>query len=336
MRQICFSRDIDTLRRRLPFFLATEEWAARSLPADEYFFSWQVDPTVICGRNQDIAKEVNLDYCTAHGIDVVRRRSGGGAVMADRDNFMFSYITYGDDVVEKFAHYTSMIAGALCELGLDAEATGRNDILVGGKKIAGNAFYHIPGRCIAHGTMLYNYDAGHIANALTPSRGKLESKGVKSVPARITCLKSEGITLTPEEFQQFILQTITDEKPYVITQKDLEEIQSIERHYYEPTFLKISGHESSGDGSSRKRVAKQCRIEGSGEFCAEYELDADNRIHDFHLSGDFFMSEDVDTLICSHFNGVEHTPEQISALIAQMPWQIIPGMKPEHLGKLFF
>ena len=181
MRHIAFPENIDTVHRRLPFFLATEEWVARFLPAGDYFFSWQVDPTVICGRNQEIDKEVNLHYCRENGIDVVRRRSGGGAVFADRENFMFSFITDGDDVTGEFARYTAMIAGALCELGLDARATGRNDITIGGRKVAGNAFYHLPGRCIAHGTMLYNFDPCHLANALTPSKESSQCRRVSHV-----------------------------------------------------------------------------------------------------------------------------------------------------------
>ncbi len=78
----------------------------RRLPAGNYFFSWQVNPTVICGRNQEIDKEVNLAYCRANGIDVVRRRSGGGCVFADRQNFMFSFITDSNDMWPKCFHVT--------------------------------------------------------------------------------------------------------------------------------------------------------------------------------------------------------------------------------------
>lgn len=149
-----------------------EEWAARSLPAAEYFFSWRVEPTVICGRNQEIDKEVDLDYCRREGIDVVRRRSGGGCVFADMDNFMFSYICPGDEITVTFARYTTMIADALCKLGLDARATGRNDIVIGERKVSGNAFYHLPGRCIAHGTMLYDFNPAMMSRAITRFAGQ--------------------------------------------------------------------------------------------------------------------------------------------------------------------
>ena len=141
--------------RPLPFYLAMEEWIARNLPPDDYFFAWRVNPTVICGRNQDIEKEVNLEYCRKNGISVVRRRSGGGCVYADMNNWMFSYITPSSEVSSTFARYTSMVADMLNSLGLETSATGRNDILVNKKKIAGNAFYHMADRAIVHGTMLY-------------------------------------------------------------------------------------------------------------------------------------------------------------------------------------
>ena len=80
-------------QRKLPFYLAVEEYVARELPAGDYFFMWQVQPTVIFGRNQLIEAEVDIDYCRANGIATYRRKSGGGCVYADLDNIMFSYIT---------------------------------------------------------------------------------------------------------------------------------------------------------------------------------------------------------------------------------------------------
>lgn len=145
-----------------------EEWIARHLSPDDYFFIWRVKPTVICGRNQDIEKEVNLPYCRTHGIDVVRRRSGGGCVYADMNNWMFSFITPDEVVSTTFGRYTTLIAGMLRSLGFDASATGRNDIYIYNRKVSGNAFYHMPGRSIVHGTMLYDIDVERMTNAITP------------------------------------------------------------------------------------------------------------------------------------------------------------------------
>ncbi len=339
MRHISFPEYIDTFNRRLPFFLATEEWVARNLPADDYFFSWQVNPTVICGRNQEISKEVNLAYCKDNKIDVVRRRSGGGAVFADRENFMFSYITPGDDVTTTFAHYTSMIADALCKLGINAVATGRNDITINDKKVSGNAFYHIPGRCIAHGTMLYHFDPSHIANALTPSKAKLESKGVKSVQSRVTCLQEEGISLSPVQFEKYMIESITDSNPYIISEDDLKEIIAIENTYYDKSFINIPDDSSicDNDETLSNRVSNHMRLEGVGEFYIDYTITPGNIINDFRISGDFFMNEDTDHLICDRINGTPFLEKAIKEVVSEIkPCKIIPGLTEESLAQLIF
>ena len=175
--------------RRLTHYLATEEYVARHLDGDEYFFMWQVPPTVIFGRNQLIENEVNLDYCRRHGISTYRRKSGGGCVYADMNNIMFSYITKDENVSLTFSKYITMVADMLRKLGVDATASGRNDIMIGGRKVSGNAFYHIPGRSIVHGTMLYDTDMQNMVGAITPSDEKLVSKGIQSVRQHITLLK---------------------------------------------------------------------------------------------------------------------------------------------------
>ncbi len=107
--------------RPLPFYLTMEEYVARRF-SDEIFFMWQVNPTVIFGRNQLIDNEVNLSYCRDHGIEFYRRKSGGGCVYADMDNIMFSYIVSGDDVVTTFSDYTGRVAECFADLELTPEA----------------------------------------------------------------------------------------------------------------------------------------------------------------------------------------------------------------------
>lgn len=338
MRHIAISEDIDTTGRRLPFFLALEEWVARRLPAGNYFFSWQVNPTVICGRNQEIDKEVNLAYCRANGIDVVRRRSGGGCVFADRQNFMFSFITDSNDhVAEVFSRYTAMIADALRKLGFDAIASGRNDITIGEKKVSGNAFYHLPGRSIAHGTMLYDFDTACLANALTPSKAKLESKGVKSVPMRVTCLKNEGITLTPVEFERFMIESITDGEPYVLTAEDVAEVEKIEQGYYDPAFMRISANKTSETAKGKRHVSNNSIIKGLGEFCVEFDIDpAGSHISNVSISGDFFMHGDVDEAICRRLEGAECTADALMHILQGIKVsEIIPSLTPEALSRMF-
>lgn len=179
----------DTTERSLAFWLAMEEFVARSLE-EEAIFVWRVSPTVIIGRNQVLEAEVNLDYCRLHGVTVVRRKSGGGCVYADRDNIMISYISRRGEVTEVFDRYLNSLTACLRSLGLNAEKSGRNDILVEGRKVSGNAFHQLPDRSIVHGTLLYNTDFEALEEAIRPPVEKLERHGVASVRQRVDNLKA--------------------------------------------------------------------------------------------------------------------------------------------------
>ena len=178
----------DNQERSLAFWLAMEEFVAKSVD-EEAFFVWRVAPTVIIGRNQVLEAEVNLDYCRRNGVKIVRRKSGGGCVYADRDNIMISYVTKRGDVAEIFERYLSALTSCLCALGLKAEKSGRNDILVEGRKVSGNAFHQLPDRSIVHGTLLYNTDFDALEEAIRPPVEKLLRHGVASVRQRVGNLR---------------------------------------------------------------------------------------------------------------------------------------------------
>lgn len=217
--------------RHLSFYLAMEEYAARHLnEEDDLFFLWQVEPTVIIGRHQVIKNEINLDYCHRNGIEYYRRKSGGGCVYADRSNVMMSYITRSDEVQTTFQKYMQMVAQMLHELGLQATTTENNDVLVGGRKVSGNAFYHIPGHSIVHGTMLFDTDMQHMLHAITPPMQKLNAHGVKSVRQRITLLK-EHTSLSIEEFKHFAVEKLCN-KVQALTAEDVKNIETLEQTEY--------------------------------------------------------------------------------------------------------
>ena len=178
----------DNQERSLAFWLAMEEFVAKSVD-EEAFFVWRVAPTVIIGRNQVLEAEVNLDYCRRNGVKIVRRKSGGGCVYADRDNIMISYVSKRGDVAEIFDRYLSALTSCLCSLGLKAEKSGRNDILVEGRKVSGNAFHQLPDRSIVHGTLLYNTDFDALEEAIRPPVEKLLRHGVASVRQRVGNLR---------------------------------------------------------------------------------------------------------------------------------------------------
>ena len=199
------------------------------------FFLWQVEPTVIFGRHQVIENEVNIDYCREHGIQFYRRKSGGGCVYADKSNVMMSYITPSDKVQTTFREYMEMVCGMLRELGLEATSTENNDVLIGGRKVSGNAFYHKPGYSIVHGTMLFDTDMQHMLRAITPPQQKLDKHGVQSVRQRITLLK-EHTDMSIEAFKQFAVQRLCD-KELRLTKEDVKNIEAIEQEYLSPEFI---------------------------------------------------------------------------------------------------
>ena len=293
--------------RRLTFYLAMEEHAAQLLKdnksIDELFFTWRVRPTVIFGRNQLIDSEVNVAYCKEHGIEYYRRKSGGGCVYADMDNLMFSYITRSDDVTTTFASYTHAIVAMLKGLGLDASDTSRNDIMIEGKKVSGNAFYHLPGISIVHGTMLYDTNMGNMVKAITPSAAKLDSKGVKSVQSHITTL-NQYLTMSIEEFQRHAHSTLCDGE-IMLSDNDITAIERIEESYLTPEF--ILGN------NPRCNMERSGRIEGVGEFKINLELNR-NIIRDINIAGDFFLLGDLDSIV-DQLKGCQFVENEIDKAI---------------------
>lgn len=318
----------------LPFYLAAEEWVAQNLPAGEYFFAWQVAPTVICGRHQDIAAEVDLGYASRQGIYVCRRKSGGGSVYADGSNVMFSYITPSDGVQITFGRYTSMVCGMLRSLGIEAEATGRNDIAVGGRKVAGNAFLKLPGRSIVHGTMLYDADFATMGRVLTPSRAKRQSKGVVSVPSRVTTLRAEGLSIGCTEFMAHAVVRLCDEGEYRLTEADVEAVRSIEQSYYDPGFLRLEG---VAEATHR---GEPVYIEGVGEIALDLTTDSRGLISDVRLRGDFFPLEpDVEVRLTAMLAGKPAGREVFRSIRGRntdetLPETLIAGLSLTDLEQL--
>lgn len=223
--------------RRLSFYLAMEEYIARHLEADDYFFMWQVEPSVIFGRNQVAENEVNLDYCKQHGIQVYRRKSGGGCVYADQDNVMMSFVTHDENVGLTFNRFINMLLLILRKLGVEATGTTHNDVMIGDRKVSGTAFYHLPGRSIVHATMLYDTNMEHMLNAITPGAEKLQAKGIQSVHQRITLLK-DHISMTLDDFKSFVRNTLCNGER-MLSAEELKGIEELEQTYLREDFIKL-------------------------------------------------------------------------------------------------
>ncbi len=219
----------DETEHRLSFYLAMEEWVARRLDEPECFFMWQVAPTVIFGRNQVMENEVNVDYCHEKGIQMFRRKSGGGCVYADKGNVMLSYVCDGDNVGFTFNKFINMLLLVLRRMGVEATSTSHNDVMIGERKVSGTAFYHLPGRNIVHSTFLYDTDMENMLHAITPSREKLQRKGVESVRQRITLLK-DYTDMSLEEVKSLIRTTLCVGER-VLTLSEVDEIERLEEKY---------------------------------------------------------------------------------------------------------
>lgn len=220
---------------RLVFYLAMEEWAVEHTA--DTFFIWNVDPTVIFGRNQDMEAEVNVQYCRERGIRMYRRKSGGGCVYSDRGNLMLSYITGERDVNVAFREYLERLASALRSFGLDAVTTAHNDVLVDGRKVSGNACYATAGGCIVHGTLLVDCDFREMERAITPSPEKLESKGIKSVRQRVANLRELGCELSTDEMKLGIIRYFCNDK-VTVSPDEVAVIREIEKSYLDENFIR--------------------------------------------------------------------------------------------------
>jgi lipoic acid synthetase/lipoate-protein ligase A len=212
-----------------------EEYVARYVAERECFFMWQVEPTVIFGRNQMIANEVNMDFCRKHDIQVYRRKSGGGCVYADSDNVMLSYISEGDNVGLAFNQFIQMVLLVFRKMGVEAVGTQHNDVLIGDRKVCGTACYHLDGRNIVHSTLLYDTNMDNMLQAITPSQEKLQSKGIQSVRQRITLLKNH-VTLSLEEVKTMIRDTLCTGE-LVLTERQVKAIEQMEQEYLQKDFI---------------------------------------------------------------------------------------------------
>lgn len=308
--------------RQLSFYLAMEEYVARETDVRDAFFIWQVEPSVIFGRNQLIENEVNIGYCKRNGVRMFRRKSGGGCVYADKSNMMLSFITSSDYVCLTYNRYIMMVVEALRKIGIDARANGRNDIMIEGRKVSGNAFYHIPGRSIVHGTMLYDTDMRNMTACITPDDEKLLSKGVKSVRQHIALLK-DYTTMSLDEIRESIIKSICD-STLTLREEDIEKISNIEKEYLSEEF--IYGN------NPRYTLTRKCRIEGVGTIEARMEV-KNGTIKDIDLKGDFFLTGDID-IIRNALKGKRLVKEQVVAALPDNIGDIIMNLGKEEMAEV--
>ena len=214
----------------------------RNLAVEEYLFSrcgedeailylWQNENTIVIGKNQNAWRECRISRIEEDGAVIARRISGGGAVFHDLGNLYFTFLVSKENYNLK--RQLEVILRAVQKLGIHAEASGRNDILVEGQKFSGNAFHEHKGRCYHHGTIMVDVKLGELNKYLNVSKKKLESKGIKSVRSRVTNLISYNPELTINQLKKALRETFEEVYGYpsrIIKEEELDK-QAVQELY---------------------------------------------------------------------------------------------------------
>ena len=270
------------------FNLAVEEYVFNCLPKDRmYVMLWQNRNAIIIGKHQNTHAQINEPFVREHGIRVVRRLSGGGAVYHDMGNLNFTIIADAENESSlDFGRFCAIVIRALERAGVKAERNGRNDMTIDGKKFSGNAQYMRQGRVMHHGTILFDSDPQVLSQALQVDEEKIRAKGVQSVRSRVTNVRPHlPRDMTLPQFRALLLQTILEETPgdaYTLTDADLAAIETLRRERYD-TWQWNYGL------SPACTLLKKQRIEGCGTVEA-YLTVAQGVIRDVQFRGDFFSA----------------------------------------------
>ncbi len=293
--------------------LAFEEYLLRHVEETEPLLLFYInEPSVIIGRNQNTIEEIDPDYVNAHGIHVVRRLSGGGAVYHDLGNLNFSFVTPGKDDLHNFAKFTEPVVACLRSLGLAAEMRGRSDIFVEGRKISGNAQYATSTRMFSHGTLLFDTDLGEMLRAINPRRTAIESKAVHSVRSVVANIREMlPHDMTIHDLKAAILREIFGGGSIPELELDDEAWQRIDKI----SASRYALWNWNYGRSPQFNVRKSARLP-AGKVDARIEVE-EGRIQSIRVFGDFSGRQDVAGLE-THLMGVPYDRERLTAALADV------------------
>lgn len=314
------------------FNLALEEHALTAMERDVIML-WRNAPAVIIGRNQNAVEEMDMDFIREHGIAVIRRQSGGGAVFHDLGNINFTVIhKLGEEDFSDYRKFTAPICAFLRELGVDARLEGRNDLVIDGMKFSGNAQAVKNGRIMHHGTILFDADVTRLAEALRPRPAKVESKGIKSVRSRVTNVARHlPAPMTVEEFFERLADYFRsgDEitgGEYALTPADIAAVDRLVAEKY-------GTWEWNFGRSPAYNYEKSARFPfGIVDLRLEVK---DGKIEAGHIFGDFFGIADKAALE-EALTGVRHDREAVEEAVAALDLQqYIHGITRDEFLDLF-
>lgn len=273
------------------FNFALEKYCMYELDiGDAYFLFWRTEPTLMIGKFQNALQEINMTYVKENNVNVVRRITGGGTIYTDMNGWQFSFITrqpQGKNI--DFAYFTKPIIDALASMKVEAELSGRNDLLIDGRKFSGNAQFKAKDVNLHHGSILFNTNIENMVKALTVADDKLIAKGIKSVRSRVTNVAEHlSEDLTSEGFRDRMLAFLTaDMTTYELTDKDMERINAIKADQFDTW-------EWNYGKTPKFNVTKEHRYAGGKlSVCSFVEKGV---IKDIEFYGDFFEQKDLKTL----------------------------------------
>ncbi|HGD2976705.1 TPA: lipoate--protein ligase [Streptococcus agalactiae] len=311
--------------------VALEAYAFQKLTdIDEIFILWINEPAIIIGRHQNTIQEINKEFIDKNGIHVVRRLSGGGAVYHDLNNLNYTIISNNtQEGAFDFQTFSKPVIDTLAKLGVKAEFTGRNDLEINGQKFAGNAQAYYKGRMMHHGCLLFDVDMSVLGQALKVSKDKIESKGIKSVRARVTNIVDHlSDKITVQEFSDAILAQMKEEYPemdeYVLSDAELSEIQAMRDNQF-----------ATWDWTYGK--APEYTIERGVRYPAgkitTYANVENSTIKSVKIFGDFFGVKPVDD-IEKMLEGVRYDYKDVLAALKTVDTsQYFSCMTPEEITK---
>ncbi len=297
-----------------PFYnLAFEEYVLSHRRDGDYLLLWQNDNTIVIGQNQNTEEEINRAFVEEHHILVVRRTTGGGAVYHDLGNLNYSFITDAGEV-EKLTieRFTRPVVNALRGLGLQAEASGRNDILVEGRKVSGTAQRLMNGRILHHGTLLFDADPGMVAGALQVDPKKFRSKSAKSVRSRVGNIRDYlQKDMDMPAFWDYLKKTLAGEgfTAGALSAEELHEIDGLKRSKYD-TWEWNFGRSPAYD-MANKRYWKGGAL--------EVRLSVkEGRINEIAFYGDFLSRRGLEPLTAG-LSGVAFRREDVADVLGRYP-----------------
>ena len=309
--------------------LALEQYVLEHRREGDWLMLWQNRNTVVVGLNQNTAEEINASFVEEHGITVVRRMTGGGAVYHDLGNLNYSFIQDVGNAEElTIGRFTEPVCRALAALGVQASVSGRNDILVNGKKISGVAQRIVGGRILHHGTLLFDSDPAMIAGALRADPAKFTSKSAKSVRSRVGNLRDylpEGIDLP--RFWKLLLHELTLDGPIreSLSPDELQEVRRLADEKYR-SWDWTYGRSPDSEYHSRRRFP-------GGTLEVYMNLHA-GRIEEVTFFGDFMATAPLDGLTGA-LRGVRRDTESLTEVLDRFDLSsLFGGIREEEILSL--